>query len=215
MTVTTTLGAERFLLAPGDADAELGGDRPAPLRIDVPQRHVAAARLQAARRSTAVDTGADHRGRSGQAERLGRERRRGAGPERGHRTGVEQRLDESRLRVGEDDETADRRQAASGVARKRGHPLQQCMPGAERRHRPEVARRVVRHVELRLHRPLAARVRDEAGVHRVVGALGRNGRLDVTGREERDAHGYSAFSAAPTSSSAFFASANSIDVFGS
>ena len=58
-------------------------------------------------------------------------------------------------------------------------------------------------------------MRQEAGVHRLVRALGRYRRLDVAGREERDRHGYSAFSAAPTSSSAFFASAKSIDVFGS
>ncbi len=52
-------------------------------------------------------------------------------------------------------------------------------------------------------------------MHRLVRPLGRDRRLDVTGCEERDAHAYSAFSAALTSSSACFASAKSIEVFGS
>ena len=215
VTVTTTCGAERFLLGRSDADAELGCDRTTALLVDVPERHVPPARLQASGGGPAVDARADDRRSSREPERLGRERGRGARPQRRHGARVEHGLDEAGLGVREHHQAADRRQPAGGIAGERRHPLQERVAAAERRHRPEVAGGVVRHVQLRLHRPLAARVREEAGAHRLVGALGGNRRVDVTGREERDCHGYSAFSAALTSSSACFASAKSIEVFGS
>ena len=215
VTVTTTSAPSASASRRGDADPELGGDGPPRSASTSQSADVAAARLQAPRRRPAVDAGADHRGEPRPAERLRRERRRSAGPQRRHGARVEHRLDEPRLGVREHDEPAHRRQPSRRVAGKRRHPLQQRVAAAERRHRAEVAGRVVRHVQLRLHRPLAARVRHERAPHGLVRALGRHRRLDVAGREERDRHGYSAFSAALTSSSAFFASAKSIEVFGS
>ncbi len=206
---------ERLGLARSRADPELGRDGTRPLPVDVPEQDVAAPLLEARRGRAAVDARADHRCRTGAAERLGRDRSGGAGPQRRHRAGVQHGLDDAGLGVREDDETAHGREAPSRVARERRDPLQQRVAAAERRHGAEVARRVVGDVELRLHRPLAARVGDERVAHRVVGATGRHRRLDVAGREERDRHRYSPFSAAATSSSACFASAKSIEVFGS
>ena len=81
--------------------------------------------------------------------------------QRGHRARVEHRLERPRVRVREQHEPGHGREAARRVARERRHPLEQGVAAAERRHRAEVAGRVVRHVDLRLHRPLAAVVRDE------------------------------------------------------
>ena len=58
------------------------------------------------------------------------------------------------------------------------------MAAAERRHRAEVSGRVVRDVDLRRHRPLAACVSDECVAHGVDGALGRDRRFD--GRAVQD-----------------------------
>ena len=52
------------------------------------------------------------------------------------------------------------------------------MTPSERGHGTEVAGRVVRHVELRLHRPLAARVGDERVAHGVVGRVRGHRLLD-------------------------------------
>ena len=60
------------------------------------------------------------------------------------------------------------------------------MPAAERRHRAEVARGIVRDVDLRRHRPLAARMRDERVAHRVDRAVRRDRLLDVPRREDED-----------------------------
>ena len=89
------VGGERLLPARGDADAEAGRDGVRPLAVDVPQRDVAAERLQlraAARPFTpAPITAAD----AGQAERLRRERRRRPRAQRGHRARVHDGLDHS------------------------------------------------------------------------------------------------------------------------
>ena len=116
---------------------------------------------------------ADDRSRRGvrAPERLRREHRRRTGAQRGHRRGVEHRAQLPVLGVRDEHDARHGREALRRVAGKRGHPLQKRMPAAERRHRAEVARRVVRHVHLRRHRPLAARVRDERLAYRLDGAL--------------------------------------------
>ena len=126
------------------------------------------AREERPRRRPPVHAGADHRGRRRvrTAERLGREHRGGAGAERRHRRRVEHRSQLAVLRVRQQHDAGHRRQPPLRVAGKRRHPLEQRVPSPERRHRAEVARRIVRDVDLRRHRPLAARVRDERRAHR-------------------------------------------------
>ena len=163
---------ERLVETPGDADPEIGSHSACPFLVDVPQQDLTAERLERSSRGTPVHTHADHRRDStGRLERLGRQHRGRPGAKRGHRARVQDRLDEAGLGVREDDQTAHGRQATLGVARKRGNPLQQGMATAECRHRTEVAGRVVRDIQLRLHRPLAARVRHECVLNGVVGTL--------------------------------------------
>ena len=88
------------------------------------------------------------------------------------------------------------------------------MPGADRRHRAEVARRVVRHVDLRRHLPLAARVGDERVANGLDGAVGRHRLAHVAAREDRDA-AHRALTPAVSLATDSFASPNSIIVFGS
>ena len=88
------------------------------------------------------------------------------------------------------------------------------MTATERRHRAEVAGRVVRDVHLRRHRPLTARVRDERIAHRLDGALRRDRGLDG-GAVHDDRRRHSALTAAVSFATDSFASPNSIIVFGS
>src|SRR5437868_5843556 len=82
----------------------------------------------------------------------------------------------------------------------------------ERGHRAEVARRVVRHVDLRRHRPLAAVVRDECLTDRLERDDGRDRAVDVL-RAEGDRHRF--LTPATSFNTESFASPKSIAVFGS
>ena len=79
-----------------------------------------------------------------------------------------------------------RRQPLRGVSRKGRHPLERSVPAAERGHRPEVACGIRGHVDLRRHRPLAARVGDEGVAHRLECALRRDRRLHVLRGKDRN-----------------------------
>ncbi len=79
-------------------------------------------------------------------------------------------------------------QAERGVAGERRDPLEQRVAAADRGHRPEVARRVVRHVDLRRHRPLAAVVSDERVLDCRIRVLRRDRVEHRCAREDRDRH---------------------------
>ena len=210
------IGGERHLERRGNLGAELGGDLARALLVDVPDRYLPAAREERARRRTAVHTGADHRSRRRvvATQRLGREHRGRAGSERCHGRCVEDRPQLSVLGVRQEHDTRHRRQSALRVAGERGDPLEQRMSRAERRHRAEVPGRVVRDVDLRRHRPLAARVCDERLAHRFDRALRRDRLLDAAAVEDRY-HRHRALTAAVSLATDSFASPNSIIVFGS
>ena len=176
------VGGERLLARAGDVGAELVGRRLAPARRRRPR---------ARRAGRARGTSAPPRARS-RPRRSPRPPPRparpsvsaastAAAPVRSAVTAPASSTATSRPSVGvrEQHEPRHRRQAARRVARERRHPLEQRVPAAERRHRPEVAGRVGRHVDLRRHRPLAARVGDERVAHRLDRPLRRDGRLDV------------------------------------
>ncbi len=203
---------QRLLEAAGDADAEIGRHGARPFLVDVPQDDVTAERLEGSGRGTPVHADADHSCVStGRLQRLGRQHRRRTGAKSGHRSRVQNRLDEAGLGVREDDEPVDGRQSALGIARKRRDPLQQGMAAAERGHGAEVAGRIVRDVQLRLHRPFAACVRHERVPNGVVGPFRRDCRLHVPRGEERD-HRYRVLTAVSSCSTACFASPKSIEV---
>src|SRR3954453_16360316 len=88
------------------------------------------------------------------------------------------------------------------------------MAVAQRGHRAEVARRVVRHVQLRLHRPLAARMRDERVANRLDRSRRRHGEVDVPRGEDRNGR-QRALTPATSFTTESFASPKSIAVFGS
>ena len=172
---------------PGDPCAELLRDGGPSDHVDVPEERRDTARGEHARRLGPVDATADDGDGGGLAgERLEGEDPGGGGAERGHGGRVEHRLERPRVRVREQDEPGHGREAARRVARERGHPLEQGVAAAERRHRAEVAGRVVRDVDLRRHRPLAAVVGDEGVADGVVGIQGRDGREDRLAREDGD-----------------------------
>ncbi len=120
-----------------------------------------------------------HDDASGAAERVGREHRGGSRTQRGHRARVEHGEQASVLGVREEHEAGHGRKPASRVAGKRRHPLEQRVTAADRGHRAEVAGRIVRHVDLRRHRPFAARVRDERVPNGVVRLVRRHCPHDV------------------------------------
>src|SRR5262249_36887831 len=103
--------------------------------------------------------------------------------------------------------------AAGRVAGKRRHPLEQRVTASERRHRAEVAGRIVRDVDLRRHRPLTAVVRDERLAHGLDRSRRRDGAKDVVRPEDGD-RAQSALTPATSFRTESFASPNSIDVFG-
>ena len=195
---------------------ELPSSRLGPRGVDVPDRHGPPARDERARGRAAVDAGADHGRirRVGTAERLRSEHRRGARAQRGDRACLEHRLERTRLGVRDEHEAGHRRQAAGRVARERRHPLEQRVPAAERRHRSEVPGRVVRDVDLRRHRPLAAVVGDERVAHGLHRRFGRDGAQHGLGVEDRNG-AQSALTPATSFSTESLASPNSIAVFGS
>ncbi len=164
-------------------------------------------------RSRTVDTAAHHGDRAAAAERHRGEHGSRARPQSRHGTGVEHGLEHPGFGVGEHDEADDGGQPELGVSRKGRDPLEQRVAAAERGHSAKVPRRVVRHVELRLHRPFAAGVRDE----RLPYSLVRIGRRDrpahVGAAEDRDAHWD--FTAPISFTTDSFASPKSICVFGS
>ena len=103
VTVTTTSAASASSSARGDADAELGRDRPTRAPASTSQSATSrprAANVRAA--AAAVHARADHRARAPRApERLGREHRGGARPQRRDGAGVEHGLEQARLGVRE------------------------------------------------------------------------------------------------------------------
>ena len=111
-----------------------------------------------------------------------------SGAQRRHRRGVENRLELPRLGVREDHQPCDGREAERRVAGEGRHPFQERVPSTDGRHRPEVPGRVVRHVHLRLHHPLAALVRDERVPDRRVRVLRRDGVEHGVAREDGDRH---------------------------
>src|SRR5439155_12571814 len=112
------------------------------------------------------------------------------------------------------DEASDRWQALRRVAREGRDPLQRGMAPAERRHGAEVPGRVSRDVDLRRHRPLAARIGDERIAHGLERTLRRDRGLDVASRQKRN-RAQTALTAAISFSIAAFASSKSMTVFGS
>ena len=88
------------------------------------------------------------------------------------------------------------------------------MTGAERRHRAEIAGGVVRHVDLRRHRPLAAVVGDERLAYGLDGLRRGDRALDILRGEDGDG-AQSALTPATSFNTESFASPNSIAVFGS
>jgi hypothetical protein len=182
------IGAERLLAARRNQCAKLVCRSPSPLGVDVPDQRLVPAGDERACRRAAVHSRADHRGAPGAlaTERFCRKHRRGTRPQRRDRARVQRGAKHPVRRVGQKHETRHGRQAAFRVAGKGRHPFEQGVAAAERRHRAKVARRVRGHVDLRRHRPLAARVGDECvpdGRHRVVR---RHRRLHVARRKERD-----------------------------
>ena len=182
------LAGERLGSARGDAGAEPLGDELPPRRVHVPDERYDAVRDEHPRRLGAVHAAADDGvgRRLRPAERVRCEHARGGGAERRHRGGVEHGEEPSVLGVGEEHEPGDRREAAGRVARERRDPLEERVAVSDRRHRTEVAGRVVRDVHLRRHRPLRARVRLEGAADGVVGLVRRDGSLDVGRAEDRE-----------------------------
>ncbi len=168
--------------------ARLRRDRCGAGLVEIPDERRAADCGERPRRRGAVDPGADHRGRLCvlPPQHVGRDHRRSARAERRDGPRVEQCLDDPRLGVREHDEAAHGRQAAGRVAGERRHPLEQRVTAAERGHRAEVPSGVVRDVELRLHRPVAARVGNERIPDGVIRRPRRDRRQDVASAEERN-----------------------------
>ena len=75
----------------------------------------------------------------------------------------------------------------------RRHPLEERVAAAEGRHRAEIARRVVRHVDLRRHRPVATMVGDERVTDGVVRVLRRDGGEHRRARDDRHRHSRTAW----------------------
>jgi hypothetical protein len=199
-----------------DVGSELLGDATRALVVDVPDADRAAAREKGARRGPAVHTGPDDCGRRSvaTAERLRREHRRRARAERRDRRCVEHGPQLPVLGVRDEHDTGHGGQPVLRIAGKRRHPLEESMAAAQSRHRAKVAGGIVRHVDLRRHRPLALRVRDESVAHRLDRALRRHSLLDVPPREDGDP-AHSALTAAVSRATDSFASPNSIIAFGS
>ena len=210
------VGGQRLLSARRHFDAELRRGRLRSRHVEVPDRHPPPAGQKRPRRRAAVHARADHRSDAGvlAAQRLGSQDRRRAGPQRRHRACVEHGDGHAVRGVRQQHEPGDRREAERRVARERRHPFQQREASPERRHRAEVAGGIRRHVDLRRHRPLAARVGDERVPDDLDRALGRDGGLDVPPPEDGNP-GQTALTEATSCSSAAFASAKSITVFGS
>jgi hypothetical protein len=184
--------------------------------IDVMKKNVSAAREERPGRCNAVGARADDsRGlRVGAAERLRREHRSGACPQRRHGACVENGAQRSVRRVRKEHEPHHRRQPLSRIARERRHPFQKGMSASERGHRAEVPGGVGGHVDLRRHRPLAARIRHERVADGLERALGRDCGSNLLRRKDGYAT-HTDLTAAISFSIAAFASSNSITVFGS
>ena len=182
---------ERLLAGPGHAGTEPQSGTAGLALVDVPQGDLSPASEERLRRSASVDAGADDRRSLGvrASECLRREHGSRAGPQRRHRSRVEDRAQHSVRCIGKKDEAGDRRQPLLRVAWKRRHPLERCMSGPEHGHRAEVSGRIRGHVDLRRHRPVTAVVREEGLANRLERALGRNRFLDVPRRKHRNHRG--------------------------
>ena len=198
------VGRQRILAGGRDDAARRLGHRRRARAVYVPDRE---------RQTESGERPRRCRDRATAAERRRREHRRGAGSQRGHGAGVEHGNEHPRVGVVQHDEPGDRRQPDPRVARERRHPLQQRVSSADGGHRAEVPRGVVGHVQLRLHRPLAARVGDEPLAHGLVRLEGRDGALDIRTPEEGNAH--VSFTAPISLTTESFALPNSIVVRGS
>ena len=208
------LARECFCGARRDTRAKTLGDELATARVDVPDERRHTVCDEHPGRLGAVDAAPDHgvRGSLGATERVSGEHAGRRSSERRHRGSVEDSEQAAVLGVREQHEPGHRRQAARRVPRERGDPLQQRMPVSDRRHGAEVACRIVRHVDLRWHRPRRARMRLERATNGVVRLVRRDSSLDVGGPEDGD---HADFTAEISLSTDSFASPNSIVVFGS
>ena len=170
--------------------SEAVGHERRPRRIDVPHEDVASERAEHAGRLGSVDAAADNCRRLGArpAERLRRDHGRRRRPERRHGCCVHERDERTRLGIGEEDEPGDGREALRRVSGERRYPFQHRVTVAERGHGAEVPVLRAGDVHLRLHRPVALRVGDECGLHRLVGVVRRDRPLDIGAGEERDRH---------------------------
>ena len=210
------VGGKRSLCGRGDVHAEFVGDGARAQLVDVPDRHLPATGEERPRHSAPVHACADDGGRPGVRARQhlrGQDRSR-SGAQGGDGGRVHDRLEPSVVGGGQEHDAAHRRQPEPRIARERVDPLQQGMSAAQRRHRAEVAGRIVRDVHLRRHRPLAARMRDEALPYRLDRPLRRHRLLDVAGGEDEDAR-QSVLTDETSFSTDSFASPKSIDVCGS
>src|SRR6185437_4074855 len=111
----------------------------------------------------------------------------------------------------EQNKTAHGREPTGRIAGKGRDPLEQRVAGSQRRHGAEVTGRIGGYVDLRRHRPLAARIRDERFANSLDRARGGDRGLDVPRREDRD---HWALTPAISWSMDSFASPKSITVFG-
>ena len=109
----------------GHTRADPIGDVFSATAIDVVELHLAAARDERPRRRFAVHARADHRRSPVASQRLGREDRRSARAQRGHRRSVERRFEPAVRRVGEQHEPGDCGQPVLRIPRERRHPFQQ------------------------------------------------------------------------------------------
>ena len=209
------VGCERLLSSCDDRAMLLGCPLPAP-GVDVVERHVAPTSKERSRRRDPVHARADDgRGlRVRAAERLRREYRGRTCAQRRHGACVESGTQRSVRCVRKEHEPHHGRQPLSRIARERRHPFQKCMSASERGHRAEVPGRVGGHVDLRRHRPLAARICHERAAYGLERALRRDCGSNLLRRKDRyPAH--TDLTAAISFSIAAFASSNSITVFGS
>ena len=175
--------------ATDDPLAKLGGSGVRLLGPGVPEEDVATPRKERPRDRSPVHAAADHGSRALGLDRegLGCQNGRGAGPERGDSTRVEERAQLPGRGIREENHAANGGEPTSRVAGKRGDPLEDGVPCAGGRHGPEISLGRL-HVELRRHRPGAARVLEECLTHGLDGLAGVERRVDLVAGERGDCH---------------------------
>ena len=199
--------------------------KPLPRLVDVPDQRRDSVGDEHACGLRAVHAAADHGVRRGlrSAERIGGQDAGRRRPQCGDRSRVEHGEQSSVFRVRQEYEPGDRGQPARRIPREGRDPLEEGVAVPDRGHRAKVARRVVRHVHLRRHRPRGPCVRLERTAHRVVRLVRRHRALDVCGSKDRDHEGrvggmprpYAVLTAEMSFSTDSFASPKSIVVFSS